>query len=226
MPILKTSRKLVLFVHIPKCGGTSVEAYMRSKGSLSLYDPRILPGFECTPQHYHAEVLDSLFDPDFFDARFTVLRDPLARLVSEFRWRARAPDPKYARFGLRDLSDKGKFLIRGRKLILNFDQWVEHIFDRYPKAPYICGNHIRPQHEFLSGSETVFRLEDGLSPVYRWLDEVTGTAPDPDPEHFKRSVFPAPKISDATRQAVRAFYAEDFALLAGLPSGSPIAHPS
>ncbi|SFB81078.1 sulfotransferase family 2 domain-containing protein [Tropicimonas isoalkanivorans] len=216
MPILRTPKATVLFVHVPKAGGTSVEAYMRTKGPVSFHDSQTAPGLPTTPQHFHAELLDSLFAANFFDARFTVLRDPMERLISEFRWRAKVPDPKYARFGLRDLTDKGKFLIRGRKLFLNFDQWVAYVFDRYPKDPFICGNHIRPQHEFLSGNETMFRLENGLSPVFRWLDDVTDTAPSPDPERHKPATFPRPTVSAETERAVREFYADDYAMLARL----------
>ncbi|SNS75950.1 sulfotransferase family 2 domain-containing protein [Tropicimonas sediminicola] len=223
MPILRTASTTILFVHIPKAGGTSVEAYMRSKGTLSFHNSRTLPGFATTPQHFHAELMEGLFAPDFFDARFAVLRDPLARLVSEFRWRAKVPDPKYARFGLRDLSRRGKFLIHGRKLFLTFDEWVAHVFKLYPKDPFVCGNHIRPQHEFLSGGEALFRLEDGLGPVFRWLDAATGTDASPEPERLKPAGFPYPEISDATDRAVREFYAEDYALLARLSAdaGTP-----
>ncbi|WP_068110348.1 sulfotransferase family 2 domain-containing protein [Tropicimonas marinistellae] len=218
MPILKHGNRLILFIHIPKTGGTSVEAYMRQKGPLSLYHPDLIDGLATTPQHLHAGMMDSLFDADFFDARFAVLRDPLDRLVSEFRWRARVPDPKYARFGLRDLSRRGRFLIRGKKRFLTFDEWVAYLLDRYPADPFIYGNHLRPQHEFLRGDERLFRLEDGLEPVFRWLDTVTETAPGTAPERQKPASFQYPEIGMQTRDRVRTFYAQDYALLERLPT--------
>lgn len=218
MPILKCRDHLILFIHIPKTGGSSVEAYMREKGPLSLHQSQPVAGIAIPPQHFHRDMLDCLFDDPFFDHSFAVLRDPLARLISEFRWRARVPDPKYARYGLRDLSGRGKFLIRGKKHFLTFDEWVALLFKRYPKDTFLYSNHLRPQHEFLRGDETLFAFEDGLEPVFSWLDTVTGTPPAPRPAHHKKAAFPHPEISEATREAVRAFYREDYALLERLNS--------
>lgn len=218
MPILKHDGRLILFVHIPKTGGTSVEAYMRQKGPLSFYNNSRLDGMSATPQHLHQAMLERLFCQDFFDGKFTILRDPLDRLISEFRWRARVPDPKYARFGLRDLSRRGKFLIHGKKRFFDFDEWVTFVFERYERDPFFYDNHLRPQHEFLNGDETLFLLEDGLAPVYRWLDDATGTSPSPEPDHHKKNDFPYPSVSAETRDKVHAFYQQDFALLRCLTS--------
>ena len=80
-----------IFIHIPKTGGVSVEdtaskaghvtgaCVVRAFGDESL-PYAIPPGFDCEP--YHTPPLR------FVPFSFTVVRDPYARMVSEFNWRA------------------------------------------------------------------------------------------------------------------------------------------
>ena len=42
---------------------------------------------KCSFQHFHAALLTQIINPNSFDAVFTILRDPMSRLQSEYRWR-------------------------------------------------------------------------------------------------------------------------------------------
>ena len=85
MPLFTYNNQKVFFIHIPKCGGSSVEKSLESAtGDISLFtpDPGVLP---CTPQHLDRKYLLSLFPPKYTSpVFFTIVRHPVLRLVSEF----------------------------------------------------------------------------------------------------------------------------------------------
>lgn len=212
MPILKTGAKLIYFAHIPKAGGSSVDAYLRTKGSLSFQisqRPADLPG---TPQHWHDALIAPLFAPDFFDARFAVLRDPVARMMSEFLWRSDPLKPlqRLAR-PLRGGAAR-RIRVGGSKQSLSFDEWVPRALDAYAADPWIYDNHLRPQRDFVRDDDQLFALEDGLNPVFRWIDAVTDTPASPGTFWEKKSDADPPRVSRKTRRLIEAHYAADVAL--------------
>ena len=84
----------VLFVHIPKCGGGSVEQFLRSYGfrqGMFSIDPAYNSVLKCSPQHMHAELLLGILRVDRFDCVFSIVRDPVERMLSEYRWRIKHP---------------------------------------------------------------------------------------------------------------------------------------
>jgi hypothetical protein len=94
-----------------------------------------------------------------------VVRDPVARMVSEYR---------YQRAG-RLTGPLGRPIRR-----LPFPTWLRLMLALAARDPYTHDNHFRPQAEFLPETGvTVFRLEDGLAPVGEWLCQAVG-APHPD----------------------------------------------
>lgn len=170
MPSLTLSDRLIWFAHCPKAGGTSVEQFMveiwgdkvghlhwgwdlwwRGGGWRVANPPN-------SPQHLVWE--DALSGLERTpDVVFAVVRDPVARMASEHRWQARG------RRGTR----LGKALARlpfslWLRVMLRVARWNAHAYD----------NHLRPQADFVPGHARVFRLEDGLDPVARWLGEATG----------------------------------------------------
>jgi hypothetical protein len=111
------------------------------------------------------------------DAVFTVVRDPVARMVSEYR---------YQRSGR--LTGPFGRPVRG----LGFSAWLRLMFAMADRNPYTHDNHFRPQVEFMPpDGVTVFRLEDGLAPVLGWLAEIAGEpAPEAAPHDLKTSGGP------------------------------------
>ncbi len=211
MPILRLGPTLLYFAHIPKTGGTSVERYLASKGPLSFQSPHKPEGMVITPQHAHARLVRTLFDEGFFSHSFAVLRDPVDRLISEYRWRT----------GQSKRARKGGVVARrfGRKRILGFDEWVPLVLRKYRDNPLINDNHIRPQAEFVDGIETLFAFEDGFAPIYDWIDAATGTAPGPRDAHEKQSAGDRPVPSAETLRLIGDFYAEDAELHAKVRRG-------
>ncbi len=190
MPLARIADKILYFAHIPKTGGSSVEAYLDAKGPVALRFRRRLGWSATTAQHMDARVHTKLVPDGFFDESFAVLRDPMARMLSEYRYRL-------DRF-------------EGQR---SFDDWVRAAFDAYRRDGDVYDNHIRPQAEFLRPGMVLFRLEMGLEPVFDWIDTVTGTEAASREIWEKRSAAAKVDVTDAIRDEITAFYAADFAVL-------------
>lgn len=145
MPIFSKDNKTILFLHIPKAAGSSVENIGSSLGwreSFSIRGKTLedLKYFKASLQHLHAEPLEILLNFDEFDSIFTVVRNPFARFKSEYYWQ------------------------RAQRITdLGVDEWIAETFEKYCHNSYIYDNHIRPQVEFLPDSKKlqVFKLEEG-----------------------------------------------------------------
>jgi hypothetical protein len=137
-----------------------------------------------------ARVHRCLVPDDFIDASFTVLRDPVARMISEYRYRM-------------DLT----------KLSLPFPDFVAEAFEAHSRSPRKYDNHIRPQSDFLRPGMSLFRLEDGLDEVFDWIDRVTDTPAAARGIHEKASAPVEIEISRTTRDAILRFYRVDIELL-------------
>lgn len=225
MPLARIAGKLLFFVHVPKTGGTSIEAYMRAKGSVALAGTRRHGWSRTTPQHVQREIYQDLVPPDFYDHGFVVLRDPKARLLSEFRMRVEPLRPKLRPLGWwRIARNRARGVqtyaarLGARLEFLDFDTWVERSFAEYRRDSYYKDNHIRPQHEFVDPGHRIFRFEAGLDPVFRWIDEVTGTPPAEGSFFERRSAPLAIACSERTDRLIRDFYREDYALITNLPA--------
>jgi hypothetical protein len=144
MPIFSNETSKLLYVHTPKTGGTYIESLFKQSGySISLLqrpgDPLI--GLrKCSPQHFHAEILQCIFRIDRFDSVFMTVRHPVARILSEYRMRT--PDVV-------------------TRSAAEFQKFVERCFDLYGSDKFCYDNHIRPQVDFYLDSAIVTKQEDG-----------------------------------------------------------------
>ena len=88
-------------------------------------------GFPCSPQHFHGTLLEQLFGAEEFDWAFMVVRHPVGRMVSQYRYevhRRRQPLPAPP-----------------------FFRWLRETILARRDNPYVRDNHLRPQHEFEEG---------------------------------------------------------------------------
>lgn len=194
----------LLFVHIPKTGGTSVEAALRPHCTEFLYDRGFhserLRFSRCSAQHFHWAALQALFPNDFFSLKFAVVRDPVARIVSEYRFRQ----------GLRPRSRRNTRPPGSGREPEGFGPWLRYAFDLYRKAPYAFDNHIRPQVAFVADGVEVFRLEDGLDPCFARLSEHLGIDITPPPRPLQTSKTDPVTPGDDDIALIREFYAADY----------------
>lgn len=193
MPIFRIGQKTILFVHIPKAGGTSVETWLSAHSGESFRLKHRDPLLPCVPQHFHGALMNLLFAPDFFDYSFCVTRNPYRRLLSEYNYR---------------MSHRKRL-----ERVLptpDFPKWVRRTFRRYRRDPFVYSNHIRPQSEFPIAGTEVFRLEDGLERLQTRLADICDV---PRPDGFpqaNRSVKRETAIDPAVADEIYAFYREDF----------------
>ena len=207
MPLARINGTLLHFVHVPKTGGSSIKEYLKAKGSLALYNWTPIAWARTCPQHITADTHRILVPKGFADHDFIVFRDPVERLISEFRYRSQPPDEK-GRIWV-DLDEGGRF--EG-----GFDGWAQAVFQMHTQDPYACDNHIRPQSEFWRDGLVPFFFEDGVDQVLRWIDDVTGTPALPGTVHENKGRRVEVNISGATRTAIKAFYYSDYVLMARL----------
>lgn len=161
MPISLVNGQILYFAHIPKCAGSSVEAYLHGRfGRLGMLDrahydhPRRWT--RSSPQHALWKDMERLLPLDFMAASFAVVRHPVERLKSVFAWQREwqesiPSDTSFAEF--LDIIEKNR---------------------PYAKRRYPLDNHASPMTMFVPPECSIFRLEDGLHAVVEWLDSFCG----------------------------------------------------
>ena len=93
MPIFRVGDRLHYFAHVPKCGGSSVERYLRARfGALAFVDsrhldrPAALRWSRSSPQHLALSDFRRLVPSEWISSSFAVVRHPQNRLISAFRF--------------------------------------------------------------------------------------------------------------------------------------------
>ena len=201
MPIFVKDGRAVLFAHVPKTGGTSIERLFRRAGwethlrATRRSDPALFPVLRCSPQHYHATILQELVAVERLDLTFLVTRHPLDRFRSEYV--------------MRNIADP-------RTDAESVERWAHRAFGAYRANPFVHDNHLRPQWEFEVPGARTYRLEEGLGAVVADLNERYGLGLDTDIPHSshskKRSGPPssAVQVSPAVAELLASFYEDDF----------------
>jgi len=199
MPAYRINGKNVLFIHVPKTGGTSVERFLAGVSPVSLHnggvkllrpvrDARFTRSLPL--QHFHGALLEAMFAPGFFDYAFMIVRDPLDRMTSEYRHSL-----KLGRIDTR----------------LAFDSWLRLSLAIARAAPNLRNNHYRPQADFICFGAEVFKFEQGVGQIMAQVAERLGVAPPASVPHERRSQGPEIAVSAASRERIRKAYAGDYA---------------
>ncbi len=194
MPIVRIKEKNILFVHIPKTGGETVERYLAQHGEIGFFHPWMNQTYyQCTPQHFDAELLAPLFPASFIDYRFAFVRHPLDRLVSAYKMR----------MGRR---------FRNGDDFPGFDEWFAQFSTILDTNPRVLDNHLNKQSAFIEETTKVFRFEDGIIENLNTVQEDLGVMFDFSKNIHRQKSHAAIKanISDRNIERIRAFYAEDF----------------
>lgn len=205
MPIIKADDKLVLYAHVPKCGGSAVSWYLKERfGLIAFQDGRHTrhePGTvwsRTSPQHIDRQSLGRLFPNGFFDACFTIVRHPVSRIVSAYH-----------------------FQLEVEQLVpesTDFSEWLHDIIDMRAENPFLFDNHVRPMVDIVPEGATVFHMEHGLDALVPWFDALTGRkdAPRALPRINDRGAYRSvsterARPTEADLAIIAREYAEDFA---------------
>jgi hypothetical protein len=197
MPFIKINDKNILFIHIPKTGGTSIEESMAKLSELNFSSRAILNSCRVSPEHFTFSDYESLFQKDFFSYTFTIVRDPYKRIESEYKMRA--------------ILSKQSFFGK----IPKFSIWLEDSLNRTKHDVQYLNNHFRPQIHFLSKKMRIFKYENGLDAVIRNvnLDLKTDIALC-ETKHLSSTRFDGSiEWTSQNIRSVNEFYNEDFTVL-------------
>lgn len=193
MPLYRINGVHVMFIHVPKTGGTSISDELRRIGEERLSTQLQASKGTLTPNHLIGKDLETLYFPEAIDYSFMIVRHPIARLVSEYRYQRR-------HFGIH--------LSRFRSF--GFHWWLKYALYRYKQNPYWRGNHFKPQHEFECFGARAFRIEDGLAQIMTALAEVTKLQLDPQVRQLNKSPARDVHISSNDVDRIASLYREDF----------------
>lgn len=160
MPVFRKAGVNILFIHVPKSAGTTVErTLVRAKYTIDYHDPVVAAGCMnelrvCSPQHMHAELLEQTFKLARFDFIFMIVREPIARFQSE-------------------LAMQNPALLTSRAE--EVERWGLRALEQCEKDRTIFDNHLRPQVEFQVPGCKVYRLEDGMKQIISDVSRHLGT---------------------------------------------------
>jgi hypothetical protein len=162
LPYIELNSKRVLFIHVPRTGGTSVESWLASIAPLNLHSIGTPPFMRHTPQHLRYQDVKQILSGGAFDYCLAIIRNPFDRFASEFRLQA-------------TLQADGFW-----KSWVSFSAWAEENLNRTGFEPWHLDNHLRPQWEFLGDGVEVFRYEDGLEAPVHAIAKRLGVLPPSD----------------------------------------------
>jgi len=196
MPVFSKNDVDLLFMHVPKCGGSSVEEmFFHSGWDMSYRNTRPSSYIKISPQHYHMEIAQSIFNFEKFDFIFSVIRDPFDRLISEYKHRNRLKFQK------------------GMKI--DFNTWALQAINMAEKDISCFDNHLRPQVDFFSDNCKVFLFED-LHKIECFFKNKFDSSILPLPHSNKFGIEEEVVVNEEVEERVRGFYSEDFIFLDNL----------
>jgi hypothetical protein len=196
MPFVQIGTTRLLYLHVPKTGGGTIEAWLKSLAPLRFHTVGVPVALRCTPQHLRMSDFRALFGDGFFDHAVMTVRNPYDRIASEYRMRA-------------VLGGKGFW-----KAFPTFSLWLESVLDKARKDPFHLDNHLRPQWDFTGTGVEILRYEDGLPAIIGRIAEIVDIAPPVEIEHVHDTSQTGIEVSWdlADRLRVQEFYARDFEL--------------
>lgn len=187
-----------LFIHVPKTGGTAIEAFFQGLGLGSYFDPPgyrpLRPYLRVPPAHYDYGFLSRLVSLDRLYS-FAVVRHPVARMISEYKWALE------------------KTTLAGPMGHMEFGPFIRRMFEQYGRDENTMGGHFKPQVRFVGENVTkIFKYETGLDKIVGRVLQDVGLASQGEPKlpvvnvSSTRKVVPEP----GDIALIREFYAEDF----------------
>ena len=203
MPISYTYN--LVFIHIPKCAGTTIEKILGTCTSRELYGRTPTPrlGQYTTPQHLTYLQLKDKLNINWSDYHaFSVVRNPYSRFVSEYNYR-------------KDLFEKTK---RPEFNPRTFSNFIECLNKDASHRISAYDGHLETQSSFLKNetgsiesSVQIFKFED-LTSCWAMLEEKTGVKYSIDLWSRKSNVeIPYQEFyTTETKNIIYNFYKEDF----------------
>jgi hypothetical protein len=191
VPVYRIGTKNILFLHVPKTAGMAVDAHLAALGP-AVFNTRFKTrNGVFGPRHQPASVLEKVYFPEMIDYAFMIVRHPVARMVSAYRYNLRKGGLQVSR-------------------LFGFDIWLRLALWRTARNPNWNSGHLLPQVVFEGFSCEVFRYEDGLDKAMQAVARVTGVDI---PARTPPTNVSAPRpvqVSQASLDRIARAYAADF----------------
>ena len=191
MPIVR--RKKLIFIHIPKTGGTSLERYFIAKyGPINLMG-RKFPGTNHTPQHLtYREILKYGQLTDEYYTIISIVRNPYTRIIS-------------------DLLFNKMITLKTKKEV------IEIRIKNYLESESTLDNHKTPQYEFLINNgqliDCILLNTEKLTEQMRRIQTEDFDFSDFDSHENKKTLNSENYMDKLTPESIRIinqYYAKDF----------------
>ena len=199
VPLLVNPNQALLFIHAPKCGGSSVVDTFECNGYEIEFQIRGKPPqnyLKVSPQHQTCSTIKSLVRLENISNVFIVTRSPYDRIQSEYNWTFRNV-PKEKR--------------------MPYNEWVLSSLAKASVSPSYADNHFLPIVDFLDVDipTEIFRLEDGLELIYEYYIQMPYSVHNIPTFHRKKSssfqyVDKTCTLDVRALEAVNEFYKLDF----------------
>ena len=213
MPVFAINGKSVLFIHVPKTGGTTVERVLSQFGPMSLHNggncfrDQFRGGWLSKPvplQHLHGALLKRLLLPGQFDLVFMLVRDPVQRMISEYRHSRGLGRPE---------------------AMLPFSAWLRICLRLVRSDPSFRNNHFRGQADYHVDGAKVLHFEDGMLQCINEISAALGIAKLENLPHERRSKNYAaePTLSDV--ELIQQAFAADYEMFPRYLTGGTYSSP-
>ena len=232
MPLIRYNGTYGWYSHIPKCAGSSViHAVANSPGNVFISNEHDIKtagkredwsnvvsqegwmpddNWVISLQHWHMELTELFVLFDKIDFSFAMVRDPVDRMYSEFRFRHKAFTRLENAFSWQDW-DLGCHSGHDQRTD-DFLEWLENMKHSYIANPSVWDNHFRPQCEFVREDTHLFMYPE-FTPLADFFEERFGFRP-----HFeKRNQSPAgdadKDITKECRNFIETWYTKDYEMI-------------
>ena len=193
MPIFERNDLKILFIHIPKTGGTSIEEYLSKHFKMSFHSIGVPFPMKITPQHLQINDLKVILNGKSWDYAFSVVRNPYDRIISEYFYITEWTKNKW-----------------GRRP--EFNMWIIENLNKLKNNPFHLDNHLRPQYEFIDGEIEIFKFEDGIEKIIKYLSDKFNLPLPSKRIHKNKSKKERVEFSLEALEKVNEIYKKDFEL--------------
>lgn len=199
MTVFVKDNKKILYIHIPKTGGTTIKKTFEESGwevswflSGSHKDLSLAPSGVRTYAlaHLYYEKLSTVFNLEKdFDYIFTIVRNPYERIVSEYNYRK--------------AYDKKKFL-----------EWFDDVTKKAIETDmWFNDNHIRLQSDYIGPAiNKIYKFEEGHQNILKEIENKFDIKFQNTERNDNKSIKKL-SVDGIDKEIVYNFYKKDFELL-------------
>jgi hypothetical protein len=184
------------FIHIPKCGGTTIERHFKIMGKGNFYgDNSQINGMTFSPQHYTYKMLNDKVNLSNYYT-FSFVRNPYDRVISEYFWN----------------QNKSVGKIKKSEDYKDFIFWFKSFYKN------INSDHKLPQYKFICDDEdnilvdTLGRVENFKEDFLNIIFKITKEKSESKFEkpNYKTEKFRESYLTDEVVSVINEIYQKDF----------------